>query len=90
MSQLVDMPIWGRLGLTLTHFLWQGALVAMLLGAVLALMSRRSPGARYVVCLVGLGVLLVCPVATFWYVQANPEVTPFVRLRSPVVFTGSA
>lgn len=36
-----------RLGWTLVHFLWQGALVALLLAVLLALMHRAVAGALY-------------------------------------------
>ena len=38
-------------GRALVHFLWQGALVALLAAGALALMRRSSAGSRYAVAL---------------------------------------
>jgi beta-lactamase regulating signal transducer with metallopeptidase domain len=53
------------LNLTLVHSLWQHAIVAALLWAVLAFLRRRSPGSRYVAACAGLAVMLIASVSTF-------------------------
>ncbi|HEX3570589.1 MAG TPA: TonB family protein [Acidobacteriaceae bacterium] len=53
------------LGWTLVHFLWQGALVAVVLWCVLALMAESSADARYAASCVGLLAMVVCPALTF-------------------------
>lgn len=52
------------LGWTLVHFLWQGALLAVLLAVVLKAMKGCSSQARYVAACVAMVALLFCPVLT--------------------------
>lgn len=61
------------LGWALVHFLWQGALLAVLLGIALALTRPRAARTRYALALLTLGAMLVVPVTTA------------VRLYAPVV-----
>jgi bla regulator protein blaR1 len=53
------------LGLSLVHFLWQGAAAALLLAVASAALRARSPRARYGVALALLMAMLLAPVATF-------------------------
>jgi TonB family protein len=53
------------LGWTLLHFLWQGALVALILACVLALLSGRSPQPRYVAACAALVLMAILPLVTF-------------------------
>ena len=53
------------IGWTLLHSLWQGTLIAFLLGILLAVMHRRSAQARYVVSMAALLTLLAAAAATF-------------------------
>ncbi len=72
MSDLKDIlsaPQAGQLGLTLLHFVWQGALVAAVLAVALRLLRKRSAGVRYVVATVALLILAVAPVATVMLVE---------------------
>ena len=52
------------LGWTLLHFVWQGALVALLLAVALRLLRHRSAQARYVVSCAALLLLLALPIIT--------------------------
>ena len=52
------------LGWTLLHFVWQGALVAVLLAGALRLLDDHPPQVRYVVSCAALLTLFVLPVAT--------------------------
>lgn len=49
---------------TLVHFLWQGALLAVLLAIVLKAMKQCSSQARYVAACVAMVALLLCPILT--------------------------
>ena len=55
------------LGWTLAHFLWQGALIALLAAIVMAQCQKHA--ARYAVGVAGLALMLAAPVATFLCVQ---------------------
>src|SRR5580692_1930108 len=61
------------LGWALLHFLWQGTALAALAAGAMALCSRASQ--RYLVGLAVLGLMLLAPLATFFYVhQRSGEV----------------
>jgi len=62
LSFLSDQPWVERLGWTLVHFLWQGALIAALYAFL-----RRSAGARtrYAIACVALAAMAVAPIVTF-------------------------
>jgi beta-lactamase regulating signal transducer with metallopeptidase domain len=59
-----------RLGWVLVHSLWQFALAALLAGACVRALHRRSAATRYRVLVVALAVSLTAPVAT-WMVQPD-------------------
>jgi beta-lactamase regulating signal transducer with metallopeptidase domain len=54
------------LGWTLLHFLWQGALVAVLFKAALLGLQRRPATERYLAGCVSLLLLVIAPALTFW------------------------
>lgn len=61
------------LGWSLIHSLWQGALVALALAAVLALVDRKAAGARYALSCGALAVLALLPVVTYFQVGVATE-----------------
>ncbi|HEY3055967.1 MAG TPA: M56 family metallopeptidase [Thermoanaerobaculia bacterium] len=65
-TDLLSGPLAQAIGLALLHALWQGAIVAGALAAVLALMSRRSAALRYAVACAALALVFVLAVATAW------------------------
>ena len=52
------------LGWALIHFLWQGAALALLLAAALALTHPASARTRYMLSLLTLAAMLIAPLAT--------------------------
>ena len=73
-----SQPGWQRLGFALLHFLWQGALVALLTAGLVGLLRLRRGGARYRAYLLGFAVMAFCPVATYLWLEtprANVAVT---------------
>jgi beta-lactamase regulating signal transducer with metallopeptidase domain len=56
-------PLWARVGWALAAFLWQGAVVGLLLAGANAIL--RGARARYAAACAALLVMLACPVATF-------------------------
>lgn len=60
----LTQPAVQALGWALVHFLWQGALVALLVASALMLMRNYSAGARYTVATLGLLLMLAAPVIT--------------------------
>ena len=59
-------PLVTALGWALVHFIWQGALIAVALGAVLHGLRRRSANARYVACCAGLVLMAITVAAIVW------------------------
>ncbi len=55
------------LGWSLLHSLWQGALIALLLGIVLLFLQKRSSNLRYTLAASSLGLTLVAFFGTFAY-----------------------
>jgi len=60
-------------GLTLLHFVWQGAAVAGILWMVLRFVPSRRADIRYGLALVALAALCVCPLVTFVSLQGHVE-----------------
>jgi len=62
------------LGWTLIHFLWQGALIALLLAILNGSLGRAASRARYAASCVAMLLMLACTVATFIRVNATAPV----------------
>ena len=67
-------PLGQRLTWTLLHFLWQGAILTILLASTTQLLGIQSMATRYRLSLATLVLMVVCPLATFWLVR--PEQVP--------------
>lgn len=66
-----------RLGWTLIHFLWEGAILAGLLALVLWLAAGRSPRLRYGLACLALALMAASPVATWlWLGHVHPSARP--------------
>ena len=63
-ADLLGGPLAQAIGLALLHALWQGAIVAGVLAALLALFSRRSAALRYAIACAALAVVFVLAVVT--------------------------
>ena len=61
---ILDGPAAQALGFALFHFLWQGALIGVLLWAALRLLNGASPQLRYSVSCFALAALLAVPAVT--------------------------
>src|SRR5438477_4780136 len=57
-------PLGKAIGWALLHLLWQGVLVAAILAATLALLSKQSANARYLASCGALALLVVLGAAT--------------------------
>jgi beta-lactamase regulating signal transducer with metallopeptidase domain len=64
-ARLLHDPVFYRLGLTLLHFLWQGAALALLAWSLQLLLRRARPAARYALLLGLLALMAMAPVLTF-------------------------
>jgi beta-lactamase regulating signal transducer with metallopeptidase domain len=62
---LLDSGTVERIGWTLLHFVWQGAVLAALLAGMLILLHRRSAASRYAVACAVLTGMAAAPLVTF-------------------------
>jgi beta-lactamase regulating signal transducer with metallopeptidase domain/uncharacterized protein YjbI with pentapeptide repeats len=60
------------LGLTIIHSLWQGALIAIVLGILMLFTRKFTSATRYILSVTALAFMLICPVYTF-IKNYNPE-----------------
>jgi beta-lactamase regulating signal transducer with metallopeptidase domain len=63
-STLLGTPLAQAIGWALLHLLWQGVLVAAILAATLALLSKQSANARYLASCGALALMVVLGAAT--------------------------
>ncbi len=73
-----DGLIW-RLGWTLVHFVWQGALIAVLTAVALWFLRRHAVSSRYVVSCTALLACVAAVMATFALVPAPRRVPEVMR-----------
>ncbi len=64
-SSVIDSAFCVRLVLTLAHFLWQAAVIALVAGMAVMLFRRATAQLRYVVLVVALVLMTASPVMTF-------------------------
>ena len=81
MTSGIDVAGW-----TLVHFVWQGAVIALLAALALRLFRSSRPHVRYVLACAALGAMLAAPVVTAFVLTGGPRV-PIAEsihvLRSP-------
>lgn len=63
MNQLLLNPVMNRLGLTLFHSLWQGALILLITLGILRLMRNASANARYLTLFIALACTALAPLS---------------------------
>jgi bla regulator protein blaR1 len=83
-------PLMQQLGLTLLHFVWQGALIGLLFGLGLLILRRTSAATRYSFAVSTLAVLAALPVLTFFYLGSmgtGPSAGPVDSELSTLMLT---
>src|SRR5262249_14535339 len=78
------MNLTNALGWTLIHFLWQGAVIAVLLGCTLAALRQAAPRVRYAASFAALMMMLISAAVTFFDLQfsersSDQRSVPLVR-----------
>jgi beta-lactamase regulating signal transducer with metallopeptidase domain len=66
-STMLQNPLLLGAGLSLLHFIWQGALLGVILWAILQLIDRRQAQLRYGLCVACLAIMAALPVFTAAY-----------------------
>jgi beta-lactamase regulating signal transducer with metallopeptidase domain len=65
MNSLPTMPVVEALSWTLIHFIWQGAVIALLFAIAKKGLKRRSANLRYLAACLGMLTMLALPLVTF-------------------------
>ncbi len=93
----LERPVVQRLGWTLLHFMWQGAVLALIYAGIRAALPRRGANARYLAGCLVLGLMAVAPLLTFRELPTTPQTTAppgspasLVTPVSPLVPSGLA
>jgi beta-lactamase regulating signal transducer with metallopeptidase domain len=68
---LLSQQMIERLGWILIHFIWQAALVAVLLAGMLRLLHRSSANVRYATACAALGLIVALPLITMQFVEVT-------------------
>lgn len=83
MNPIETIPTVEALGWTLVHFLWQGALVALMLALARVALKRRNANLRYLVSCVAMLLMLALPVITFVTLSSVAHETQAVMTDLP-------
>lgn len=83
MNSMETMPAVEALGWTLVHFLWQGALVALMLALARVALKRRTANLRYVASCAAMLLMLALPVITFVMLSSMAHETRVVMTDRP-------
>ncbi|ASP48016.1 M56 family metallopeptidase [Cognaticolwellia beringensis] len=67
-ESLINSPLLAALAITLIHFLWQGVLIAVVLKAILSLISYQKSQLRYALSSMAMLANLILPIITFFIV----------------------
>jgi hypothetical protein len=76
--------ITGLIGMALLHFLWQGALLALLLAGLLLLLKNSAAAARYAAACGTLLLMSLCPIVTAVVLHVRSPLTAIPTARSPI------
>jgi beta-lactamase regulating signal transducer with metallopeptidase domain len=68
---LLDRPIFQALGWTLIHFIWQGALIAILYAAASVMLRRFTASLRYAAACGAMLLMLIAPLITISLMSAD-------------------
>src|SRR6266404_133780 len=83
-ARLLAPDVLRTLGLSLLHFLWQGAALAALAAA--ALSASRKAATRYAIAIIALVLMVSAPVATFVVLHnSTTPVAPSAQIAGPAV-----
>ena len=67
LEHFISTPILSALALTLVHFIWQGALIAVALKLMLVIVSKQKPLIRYSLSCLAMSANLIVPLITFFW-----------------------
>ncbi len=84
---VLESPVIEALGWALVHFVWQAALLALLLALLLIPLRRVSARARYVVQCAVFVAMSICPLVTWCWIATSQlaRPVPMATVSNPVV-----
>ena len=71
LSLSYEQPLIHAVGWSLLHFVWEGAIIGLLLASALRLLRNRSSQLRYVAACCALVLMAASPLVTFGLLTAN-------------------
>ena len=77
LETLLGKPIFQALGWTLIHFIWEGALIAILYASVSVLLRRSTANVRYAAACIAMLMMLIAPAVTIFVVTRVQEPSLF-------------
>jgi ankyrin repeat protein/beta-lactamase regulating signal transducer with metallopeptidase domain len=86
---LLGLPWVQALGLTLLHFLWQGALIGLAASVLFRIASRSSARVRYLLACFLLGLCVAAPLLTF-AILTQPPLSDSPRQTDPLALAENA
>ncbi|HUS72120.1 MAG TPA: M56 family metallopeptidase, partial [Sedimentisphaerales bacterium] len=88
LENILSQEVVKKLGWTLLHSVWQGIVVVLLLAVLLRVLRKSSASLRYVVACLGLAVIVLLPVVTFYVIPASIPTSDVESIpTSPVMVT---
>ena len=90
--EFLSQPLWQRFGLSLLHFLWQGLVVAVLVGVIVRVFRPRHGNARYATYLLAFVIMIAFPLITLTVidVSTDPDIGPGTGLESPAAINSTS
>jgi TRAP-type C4-dicarboxylate transport system substrate-binding protein/beta-lactamase regulating signal transducer with metallopeptidase domain len=79
LADVIRLPMIETLGWTLLHFVWQGALIALILAALLWLLKNHRSSLRYGLSCASLAAMFVCPIITYMVLETRTPTKPNVE-----------
>src|SRR5262245_58761757 len=76
LENLPGHPVMEALGWALVHFIWQGALIALLLASIRSFIHQRAAGARYLVACAAMLLMLTSPIITTAAIASQDKAAP--------------
>jgi len=73
LEDILSQEIIQRLGWTLLHFIWQAAVVALLLAIMLRLLRKSAANVRYIIACLAFTLIVLLPVITIQLVPVSVQ-----------------
>jgi beta-lactamase regulating signal transducer with metallopeptidase domain/type II secretory pathway component GspD/PulD (secretin) len=84
LENILSEEIIQKLGWMLLHFVWQAAVVALLLGILLAVLRKSSSNIRYIIACTALALIVILPIITMQIIHVSTP-QPITSIDPPPV-----